>query len=341
MSPDRPAFLITMDTEGDNLWARPHTIATRNAEYLPRFQQLCERFGFKPTWLTDWDMINSQPYREFALDVIARGAGEIGMHLHAWNSPPLTPLTEDDMQHHPYLIEFAESQIREKVKILTDRLEEVCGVKMLSHRAGRWGFNDVYARVLVDHGYRVDCSVTPHMSWRLYKGDPRGQGGPDFSNFPEQPYLLDLHRIDRPGDSPLLEVPVTVMSPHRSIATRAVAAALSRAGHFGRRVARRFFPRYGKLIPNGCNLGLMLGVVRAAVDEHRDYAEFMLHSSELMPGGSPNFPDAQSIERLYEHLELLFETASRHFQGMTLAEYHTRYSSRTHSPTPQVQCTAA
>jgi len=25
------------------------------------------------------------------------------MHLHAWNSPPLMPLTDDDFRHQPFL----------------------------------------------------------------------------------------------------------------------------------------------------------------------------------------------------------------------------------------------
>lgn len=32
---------------------------------------------------------------------------------------------------------------------------------------------------------------------------------------------------------------------------------------------------------------------------------FMLHSSEMMPGGSPSFPDEKSIEELYECIEKL------------------------------------
>ena len=48
------ALLITIDTEGDRLWSRPTTVETRNAEYLPRFQSLCERYGFKPTYLTNY-----------------------------------------------------------------------------------------------------------------------------------------------------------------------------------------------------------------------------------------------------------------------------------------------
>ncbi|MDR8263551.1 deacetylase, partial [Acinetobacter baumannii] len=50
-----PAFLITIDTEGDNLWQKHDSITTENARYLPRFQQLCEKYGFKPVYLTNYE----------------------------------------------------------------------------------------------------------------------------------------------------------------------------------------------------------------------------------------------------------------------------------------------
>src|SRR5256885_12691180 len=99
------AFIITFDTEGDNLWSQPRVITTHNARFLPRFQSLCERFGFRPVYLTNYEMAICDVFVEFGRDVIARRAGEIGMHLHAWNSPPLVPLTDDDLRHQPYLID--------------------------------------------------------------------------------------------------------------------------------------------------------------------------------------------------------------------------------------------
>ncbi|BAN97921.1 hypothetical protein E05_31550 [Plautia stali symbiont] len=47
---EKPAFLITLDTEGDNLWRnRSGKVTTYNVRFLPRFQALCEKYGFKPT----------------------------------------------------------------------------------------------------------------------------------------------------------------------------------------------------------------------------------------------------------------------------------------------------
>jgi hypothetical protein len=319
-SPSRPALLITVDTEGDNLWSRPKHITTENARYLPRFQSLCEKYGLKPTWLTNHEMAECPTFVEFARDVAARGAGEIGMHLHAWNSPPLVPLTGDDMHHQPYLIEYPEAAMRDKIRFMTDMLEERFGQKMLSHRAGRWGFNAVYARLLVEHGYTVDCSVTPHISWAEYPGDPNGAGGPDFRSFPELPYFIDLNQIDRPSDSPLLEVPLSVIE---TFWAPIVACQPVKPPKLLQRISRRFMPIILEMVPRDTrrNGRYMQKILRHALVHRRPCVTLAIHSSELMPGGSPFFPTSASIERLYDRLEILFSAASESFLGMTLSEF--------------------
>jgi hypothetical protein len=316
----RPAFVITIDTEGDNLWSRPRTITTRNAEYLARFQALCETHGLKPTYLTNWEMAHSPVFQELGKDVLARGRGEIGMHLHAWDSPPLIPLTADDDLYHPYLIEYPEDLMREKVRVMTATLEETFGVKMVSHRAGRWGFDERYARILVEHGYHVDCSVTPYISWKSDLGDPSGSGGSDFSRFPDTYYFLDLNDIRRPGNSELLELPVTVVPPRYLRIAGAVRGVLGRHS-LGARIANRLFHR-AWLRPDGRNHKALLPILSSARQEGRPYVELALHSSELMPGGSPTFPSPGSIESLYEALEALFTAARVEFEGNTLSEYY-------------------
>jgi hypothetical protein len=330
---NRPAFLVTIDTEADNLWSRPRYFTTRNSRYLPRFQSLCERHGLKPTYLTDWSMANCPVFRDFAQDALRRGRAEIGMHLHAWNSPPLVPLTADDLNYQPFLIEHAPQVIREKIKVLTSRLEETFGVKMRSHRSGRWSFSECYAQILIEQGYGVDCSVTPHVSWRSEAGGAARNAGTDFSRFMETAYLIDPADISRPLNpaserETLLEVPMTIMPVRPTRTAQAARRALSLAGKIGRRVARGILPTVRWLRPNGRNgsaLPRMLDEVRAA---GRDYAEFMLHSSELMPGGSPTFGSVRSVERLYRDLDRLFEYAGKSFAGTTLSDYAAQFRSR-------------
>src|SRR5262245_41673730 len=118
---ENPAFLITMDAEGDNLWAEPRRVTTENARYVSRFQSFCERHGFKPTWLTNYEMAESPIFHEFGRDVLARGTGEIGMHLHAWDSPPIS---DSGPKGQAYLIEYPEDVMRAKIAFITERLEQ-------------------------------------------------------------------------------------------------------------------------------------------------------------------------------------------------------------------------
>ena len=65
-----------------------------------------------------------------------------------------------------------------------------------------------------------------------------------------------------------------------------------------------------------------MDVFHAASILNLPYVEMLLHSSELMPGGSPNFPDESSIENLYSILEEVFANIVAHgVQGVTLTEF--------------------
>ncbi|MGQ3905187.1 polysaccharide deacetylase family protein [Mixta calida] len=311
----KPAFLITIDTEGDNLWQNHSSISTENARYLPRFQQLCEKYGFKPVWLTNYEMTIDPVFIEFAKDVLARGTAEVGMHLHAWNSPPLKPLTNDDWRHKPYLIEYPIELMRQKITFLTNLLEDTFQVKMLSHRAGRWAFNELYARCLIDLGYQVDCSVTPKITWQYAKGDPQGLGGSDYRHFPSQAYFVDENNISHIGSSPLLEVPMSIQYKHSPLMN-------SIKQGYDRLRGKMRSPSVHWLRPMGGNVSAMQKVVEQSLAQGSDYVEYMLHSSEYMPGGSPTFKTDSDIEQLYEDLEAFFSWLQPKVQGMTLADYY-------------------
>ncbi len=306
-----PPLLITIDTEGDNLWAHPCEVTTRNAAWLPAFQQLAERFGFRPTWLVNWEMAHDAACVEFLRDVLARNAGEVGLHLHAWDTPPLEPLTDDDARHHPYLIEYPESLMHAKLERLCGVLRETFRQPLRSHRAGRWAFDGRYARWLREHGFTADCSVCPGVDWRSTKGHPNGAGGTDYRRAPRTPYFIDETNLLEPADAPaadaLLEVPMTIAVPP-SRWSKALIELTSKRHHW--------------LRPNGLNGVALRQRVDEAVDLGEAHLMFMIHSSELMPGGSPTFRDEAAIAHLNDDLAALFSHAqSRRCPGRTLGEF--------------------
>lgn len=314
-----PAFLITIDTEGDDLWARPRAITTRNARHVQRFQRLCEAFGLRPTWLTNYEMARCPQFQAFGRDVVRRGVAEIGMHLHAWNSPPLVPLTPDDLTAQPFLTEYPPEVIDAKIGFMVRLLRERFEAEIVSHRGGRWALDATVAQALVRHGIRVDCSVTPDVRWER-RATP--QEGPtlaavvDYRGFPSQPYLMDLSQPRRAAPSPLLEVPMSVVPSalYRHL-PRAYAVPLLR------RWCWAWQPTHHWLYPDGRNLDAMLGIVRQAVAQRWPHLEMVLHSSELMPAGSPTFANVRAIESLYADLQVLFRSVAPHFRGLTLSEF--------------------
>ena len=115
------------------------------------------------------------------------------------------------------MIEYPADQIRAKVDHMTKLLEDAFQTKMLSHRAGRWAFNEYYASLLLEYGYQVDCSVTPRVNWQFSPGNPQGNGGTDYSRFPSQAYFIDPQNIAKPGASALLEVPMSIQYKHSAL----------------------------------------------------------------------------------------------------------------------------
>jgi hypothetical protein len=304
-------FVITIDTEGDNLWQwnRKSPITTENTKFLARFQKLCEQYGFKPVWLTNFEMINDLRYVDFIIDVEERKAGEIGMHLHAWNTPPLynLPLVQSGL---PFLIEYPKDIMRKKVDTMTSLIEKKTGIRPTTHRAGRWAMDDRYYSILKEFGYTVDCSVTPHINWSKIAPGQTKICGSDYSSKLEMPYWIDQ-------DKTLLEVPVTIRNTKAFIMPDDYSLK-----NMARTISRCIKGQTMWLRPSGHNRNAMLYYLDMINESDSDYIMFMLHSSEFMPGGSPNFRTERSIDDLFTTIEAVFAKAVTKYEGITLRNYY-------------------
>lgn len=301
------SFIITVDTESDNQWDTSNLQTTENAKYIPRFQELCEKFGFKPVYLVDYSMANDDLLVEYLNDSHIRNNSEIGMHLHAWDTPPLYSLNAH-YNGRPYLIEYPEKIIEDKVKVLNDLLVRRFERKIISHRAGRWAINEFYINCLQELDYKVDCSITPSIDWSEQKGETCGG-----SNYASEEMAIHLYK-----ESKILEVPMTVCKLRGTKITK------------DRGIVRMAKDAVKSCIGNNvwfrpaifCNQDLKK-LIEYNVSKESEYVEMMIHSSELMPGGSPYFRDDKAIEELYHRLEELFTFLKKlQFEGKTLNEIY-------------------
>lgn len=305
------SFIITIDTEPDNQWTGTEYRKTDNSRFIPRFQELCEKYGFKPVYLTEYNMLKDPFFVEYAEAKSRSGLCEIGVHPHAWSTPPFVPLTGNDAKCKPFLIDYPVETMRLKFGSLMEALDRAFSRDIVSHRAGRWAFDQRYLSILKENGIKIDCSVLPKHSIAP-SSDALPAGGCDFSRCSDDVWEMGDNDFSKPGSSGIYEVPMTVFDRH-PILRRASALA-------SRKLSNRKFGLV-KLRPEQGNLPTLLDIVARSERDKRNYIEFMLHSSEFMPGASLAFPDNESIERLFADMDALFEQVSRTWTGATLSEY--------------------
>jgi hypothetical protein len=316
-------LILTIDTEGDNQWEHGRDLRVENIKFVPRFQGLCEKHNIKPVYLVTSEVCEDEFSREIFSDYLNKGKAEIGAHLHSWTTPPF--LDKDGYRYndpkHAYASDLDESILNEKIKYLTAQIESSFGQRPASFRSGRYGFNEKVAKVLAENSYLVDSSVTPYTNW-IYNIDvPAGNGGPDFSDKRPFPYLYSF------GNYSLAEIPITVL-PTRFPLNR------------NQRLAEFCFKNVGRsIILKGIRklvyknqplwlrpfewstLNLFDEILNEASRIKLQYIVMMFHSSELMPGCSQYRPDEESVDRLYDLLESLFDLLhSREISSLTLTE---------------------
>lgn len=308
----KKSFIITVDTEPDGQWDIKAKSTTENAKYIIRFQNLCEKYGFKPVYLVDYIMASDEYFVNMIKERVENNKCEIGMHLHAWDTPPIV---ENDkiINARPFITEYSTDIMEQKVAMITEKLKAVFGKKIITHRAGRWAINEEYINILAKYGYKVDCSITPHIDWSKTKGNLENFFGPNYSEYSDKPFIIEKANI--------LETPMTIKS------IKGIATLKNLDKNNLKKILKRLI------------LGEKLWF-RPAMTSIKDlkylcelskedlYLMFMLHSSELMPGGSPYFKDEIEIENLYKTLEEIFEFLANSYEGVTLEEYYFRFTKK-------------
>lgn len=315
--------IITIDTEGDNQWDHGRDLSVQNIKYVPRFQELCDKYLIKPTYLVTSEVCNDPYSREIFSLYCREQKAEIGAHLHSWTTPPFCDedgFRENDPEH-AFATELPLRLLNEKIRNLTNQIEDSFGKRPTSFRSGRYGFNNTVAKSLFENGYVVDSSVTPFVSWKAQKGLHSGQGGPDFIS--SLPYP---HEYKFQGGS-LTEIPITTL-PTKFPLNRSRRMAEYYFRHVNQNLflkgLRRVFysnqPGWLRPTPEA-DIDLFRTLINEADRLKLPFLTMMFHSSELMPGCSKYRPDQNSIEKLYVLLEDLFNLLKfRNIGSATLTE---------------------
>jgi hypothetical protein len=315
-------FIITIDTEADNQWGPALSQETENLRFIPRFQALCERYRFPPTYLCTYEIAAAEAFDEILLPLHGNGRAEVGAHLHPWTTPPLSRWDRGESAP-AYPSELPVGVFARKLESLTSLLTSKIGSGPRSYRAGRWGLSAAHIPLLLQHGYIVDCSVTPLVRWTDSGARERGQ---DFVDAPVTPYFMAWGDPAREGMSSLLEVPVTILHTNRLMQRSPLLRGVY--GRNRRTSVARLLNRTFVIAPqwfrpfSDMSVARLRAVFETARRLELPVIEMMFHSSELMPRGSPHSPNEAAVEHLYERLEGTFAfLAQEGAEGTTLGAF--------------------
>jgi hypothetical protein len=316
-------FLITIDVEPDSpAWsARLSEFRVENIPYLEGLQAVCDRHGAKPTYLVTYGVATAPLAEKTLSRLAAAGRCEIGAHLHPADTPPRLdrPEPETSIPHLPPGIKA------EKYRNLQHALETRFGAPT-AFRAGRYRLDAPSVGILESLGFRADTSVTPHVSWRLERG-------PRWAGAPERPYRLSRTDPARPGDSGIMEIPVTIRERRRigvggkllsdlfSMPFHSLPAPVSRAIELLRPV------RPDWLRPTYLDAPALIALMDEVLASDPDAAlNMMFHSNELAPGMSPFVRTDGEARAFLDRVEAVCaHAASRGAEPMTLTEAADHY----------------
>jgi hypothetical protein len=308
-----PVFLATVDTEADDQWSLEgrKRLAVKNAACLPRLQALCDRFGVRPTYLITHEMATKPEASSVLKALHQSGRCEIGAHLHPWSSPPYR---EEDLVGR-YPSQLPDDLLARQMRELTDAIVGGIGIRPVSYRAGRHGFDERNLQELEWLGYKVDSSVDPLFNERRL-------GGRAYAGAPVGPYHPDRSDVCRAGDSSVLEVPVS--SATLPLLPKALERVYARLPpRLWRPALKRLGLRPVWLRPSYSSPADARALAQSLVGRGVPTLTLLFHSSELLPGGSPYYRDARGVDGFFAALESLFEFVVRQLgaRPMTLGEY--------------------
>ncbi len=318
---------VTIDVEEEGLFRGRYDslgASVNNVSELTRLDSIFRQWGIRPTLLVTYPVARHGPHQQFLMELKERWRGEIGAHLHWWNTPPLENLPYPEPVPSGLI---PRELLQAKLNTLLDAIKSM-GADPNCFRMGRFNISPRMFSLLEEAGIAVDSSIAPMH---------RYLGGPDHLCAPTDPYFPDPEDLRRPGNSGVMEVPVTVLP------------LAPRLGSFLERLPEALVPPdwvswfamyLGSLSAQPVGTGLRR--MKAAASLHGSRGGRVLtiffHSSELVAGLHPQHPTYREVEGFLHRLREFFVWLDRRkVESLTLSEIGALYGEERHVPVEPLQ----
>jgi glycosyltransferase involved in cell wall biosynthesis len=263
-----PRLLVTVDVEEEFVWTKFSRDRHRacGADALAAFHAECRAIGIAPVYLITYPMLQDPIFSRFFDQVLIEGSAEVGIHVHAWTTPPFWEFPNSFNSFQCNLPAHIE---RRKIEFLCRAYEERFGRAVTIHRAGRWGGSRRTSDFLAEFGISIDLSPSTGYS------EPQA-GGPDFMDLDGKPFW------DGPEHN-VLTLPASSVNylrgPHWiSASAFALQNYLPNMRQWGTPV---------RFSPEGQSTAFLTAMAHQLTLRNLPVAVYTLHSTSLYSGGNP------------------------------------------------------
>ena len=315
---------FTIDVEEEGLFSGSYLTEKpplHNISSLSLLDPIISEFDLRPTLLVSYHAVRDGYHRDYINGLGHRWRAEIGAHLHPWNTPPLVDLPyRQPVPSELMPREILTAKMGSLWRVLADM-----GVVPTSFRMGRFNLGPKMFSILSDTTIIVDSSVAPMHSY---------YGGPKHLGAPTDPYYPDPDDPARPGPSPILEVPLTILPilPGAGSIFRLMESLPFPPGQWAAWTAQYLASLPAQPVWTG------LQRLKMACRLHRRRGgrvlTVLLHSSELMPGGCPRHPGREQVTGFMKRLHAFLSWVRNDLQAepVTLSDLARLESARTGGP---------
>lgn len=283
-SSGKPLYVVvSLDVEEEGLFSGRYPTAgcgVRNVSLLPRLTPLTRELGFPLTLFCAYTVFNNANARRTLAFMRDKCGAEIAAHLHHWSTPPLGAASAEKIPP-----ERTHRMRRDLLRQSLDNLlavgKQFQGAPLTSFRMGRWDMKAALRPMLEEAGITLDSSVCPLRAF----GD-----GADHFLAPTDPYWTDAaHKL---LESPITQIPLV--------------PGLARFWHKCVRWPGSLdsFHYWGAVSPNPVWHGpqAMRLATRLHLSRGGRVLHLFWHSSEMLPGASPNVPDKTAAAALFKKI---------------------------------------
>ncbi|CAB1063805.1 hypothetical protein D1BOALGB6SA_8589 [Olavius sp. associated proteobacterium Delta 1] len=316
-------FIISVDTEEDYVFYnnRTHETSVNNLKGILRFQDLCDKFGFIPTYLCTYHVAKSNLSEQFLKPILQNNRCEIGSHFHPWLTPP-----QQEKKEGLNLVssDYENDILKMKFDYLHNSIIERFGIIPKAFRAGRWVMNPFQLKLLFKYNYSVDTSVLPFVDYSNISRKKSPQS--DYRYVPIKPfYFIEPHIYPHGSKAGILEVPVSSDLFFCGLSMKLFEWAKENIPKFQNIFCWRVF-KFGVVSfqwPTFIdNLERLRKMIKRLNSKNFSVLNFAIHSNELSAGYHPSLFEQNRVDLLFQQMEGIFKfLSSAGYLGVGLSEF--------------------